>query len=409
MFALGRLAGAAYGIHFADQVALVAVPLVAALVFDASPQHIGVLVACQSSAHLIGSIPFGILVDQARLRTLMILSSLLLLVGAGGATASVLLGTTVGFGASVTLAGFGTVLFGLTALSIVPRVADAASLAGANATIEVPRALCSFAVPLAVGLAIGGVPVWTIFATAALGAGVALISATSLPEFEPAPKPVAPVLSRIVEGGRYVVGHALLLPISLCAIFWNLAFAALLVALVPVIQDVYRFNPGAFGIAMAAFGAGAFAGSSMARRIADRIAPKVVLLFGPGSSVATAACLLLIGPGTPTAALYACFFVLGFGPSMWLIAQNSVRQLVSPPEMLGRVNAVIQTAIYGVRPLGALLGGVVAGAAGPQAALLLVAVSFGASFAVAMLSGLRDVESYASLRLPATFGSGIPS
>ena len=402
MQTISRLTGAAYGVHLSDQVALVSVPLIAALAFDASPELIGVLVACQSSAHLIGSIPFGILVDQARLRLLMIWSALLLLVGAVGATVSVPLGFTFGFGASVTIAGFGTVLFGLTALSIVPRVADAASLSSANAAIEVPRALCSFAVPLAVGLAIGDVPARVIFAAAALGAGIALISAVSLPEFEPAPKPASPILSRIVEGGRYVVGHALLLPISLCAIFWNLAFAALLVALVPVIQDVYSFDPGAFGIALAAFGIGAFAGTSLARRIADRVAPKVVLLFGPGSSAAAAGCLLLIGPDTPIVFLYACFFVLGFGPSMWLIAQNSVRQLVSPPAMLGRVNAVIQTAIYGVRPLGALLGGLVAGTAGPQAALLLVVAAFGASFAVSLLSKLRSVESYASLQSPAS-------
>ena len=402
MQTISRLTGAAYGVHLSDQVALVSVPLIAALAFDASPELIGVLVACQSSAHLIGSIPFGILVDQARLRLLMIWSALLLLVGAVGATVSVPLGFTFGFGASVTIAGFGTVLFGLTALSIVPRVADAASLSSANAAIEVPRALCSFAVPLAVGLAIGDVPARVIFAAAALGAGIALISAVSLPEFEPAPKPASPILSRIVEGGRYVVGHALLLPISLCAIFWNLAFAALLVALVPVIQDVYSFDPGAFGIALAAFGIGAFAGTSLARRIADRVAPKVVLLFGPGSSAAAAGCLLLIGPDTPIEFLYACFFVLGFGASMWLIAQNSVRQLVSPPAMLGRVNAVIQTAIYGVRPLGALLGGLVAGTAGPQAALLLVVAAFGASFAVSLLSKLRSVESYASLQSPAS-------
>lgn len=400
MNTLSRLTGAAYGTHLADQVALVAVPLVAALAFDASPQLIGVLVACQSSAHLLGSIPFGILVDQTRLRILMIASALLLLVGAAGATTSVLLGVTTGFGVSIMLAGFGTVLFGLTALSIVPRVADTTSLASANAAIEVPRALCSFMVPLAVGLLISDVPAWVIFMMAGLGAGFSIACTISLPEFETAPKPAAPILARIVEGGRYVVGHAFLLLISLCAIFWNLAFAALLVTLVPMIRDIYRFDPGAFGIALAAFGAGAFMGTSLARRIADRIAPKVVLLFGPGSSAIAAASLLLIGADTPTAALYACFFVLGFGPSMWLIAQNSVRQLVSPPAMLGRVNAVIQTAIYGVRPLGALSGGVVAGTAGPETALVLVVISFGASFAVSLLSGLRSIDSYASIKRP---------
>ncbi len=403
MNTLSRLTGAAYGTHLADQIALVAVPLVAVLAFDASPQLIGVLVACQSSAHLVGSIPFGILVDQVRLRRLMMASALLLFVGAAVATASALFGAVAGFGASIALAGFGTVLFSLTALSIVPRVADSVSIASANAAIEMPRALCSFAVPLTVGLAISGVPAWAIFATALLGAGLSLICTISLPEFEATPKTTLPVLTRILDGGRYVIGHSLLLPISLCSIFWNLAFSALIAALVPVIQTVYRFDPGVFGIALAAFGSGAFAGTSLARRIADKIPPKHALLFGPGSSAGAAACLLLIGEGTPTAALYISFFVLGFGPSMWLIAQNSVRQLVSPPEMLGRINAVIQTAIYGVRPLGAVLGGLIAGTFGPQSALAFVIASFAASFAVSLLSGLRRVESYASLERPTAY------
>lgn len=89
MSTLRRLAGAAYGTHLSDQIALVSVPLVAALAFDASPQLIGVLVACQSSAHLIGSIPFGILVDQTQLRTLAILSALILFAGFAGATTSI--------------------------------------------------------------------------------------------------------------------------------------------------------------------------------------------------------------------------------------------------------------------------------------------------------------------------------
>lgn len=57
MSTMNKLTGAAYGMHFADQVGLVAVPLVAALAFGASPEVIGILVACQSMAHLLGSIP----------------------------------------------------------------------------------------------------------------------------------------------------------------------------------------------------------------------------------------------------------------------------------------------------------------------------------------------------------------
>lgn len=396
MSTVRRLTGAAYGIHLADQIALVAVPLVAALAFDASAEVIGILVACQSMAHLLGSIPFGILVDSAQQRSLAIAATLVSIVGSFGAAASVLAGNVLAFGVTITLAGFGAVLFVLTALSILPKAVPANRLASANAAIEIPRAACSFAVPLAVGLVVADIPATWVFAVAGLGAFAALAFALSLPRFETSVRNREPVIPQIIEGGAYVLRHTLLLPISLCAIFWNFAFAALLVVLVPTIQDVYRFDPGTFGIALSAFGLAAICGSWLAGRFAQQVAPSVILLFGPGSSFLAAAGLLVVG--SDEILLYVCFFFLGFGPSMWLIAQNSVRQLVTPGTMLGRVNAVIQTAIYGIRPLGALIGGVVVGASDPETGLLVVVLAFGASFLVSVFSGLRSVMSYDGLQ-----------
>ena len=80
---------------------------------------------------------------------------------------------------------------------------------------------------------------------------------------------------------------------------------------------------------------------------------------------------------------------------MWLVTQNSVRQLVTPTALLGRVNAVVQTAIYGIRPLGALIGGLVVGATSPCIGLAVVVLCFGLSFAVALFSRLRSFRSYA--------------
>ena len=60
--------------------------------------------------------------------------------------------------------------------------------------------------------------------------------------------------------------------------------------------------------------------------------------------------------------------------------------------MMGRVNATMQTAIYGVRPLGALAGGFVAAQAGLQAALLLIAASFVLSTLVIVLSPLARLR-----------------
>lgn len=69
------------------------------------------------------------------------------------------------------------------------------------------------------------------------------------------------------------------------------------------------------------------------------------------SSAAASFLLLVVPVRDPERVLYPAFFFLGFGLSMWLVVHNTVRQVATPEDMLGRVNAVIQSAIYGVRPL----------------------------------------------------------
>lgn len=398
MTTVRQLTRAAYGVHFADQIALVSVPLVAALIFDAPAEIIGLLVACQSMAHLLGSIPFGILVDTYPQRNLAIGATLLSLVGFSGAGAAVVFGSLFWFGLFVVISGFGVVLFMLTTLSIIPRVVASRDLGMANASIELPRALASFAVPLGIGISVSYVTAGWLFPLAAAGAGVALVFALRLPNLDVTLNSVSEgVFRRIVEGGKFVLDHGLLRAILLCAIFWNFAFSALLVTMVPLIRDVYVIGAGTFGIALAAFGAGAIIGSWVSRTFGARIQPSIILLFGPGISVLAPIILYLVPAQGPLLPICSAFFLIGLGPSMWLIAQNSVRQSVSPSHMLGRVNAVIQTAIYGVRPLSALTAGAFVGASSPEAGLLLVFAAFVLSFLVAAFSGLRRVKSYESL------------
>jgi len=102
--------------------------------------------------------------------------------------------------------------------------------------------------------------------------------------------------------------------------------------------------------------------------------------------------LLLAAPAGGVVLPFAALFLVGFGPMMWLICQTGIRQIVTPPAMLGRVGAVLQVAIYGVRPLGALL----AGALGPEGGVMLAAAGFTASLVVVAVSDLAGLR-----RLPA--------
>ena len=403
MTPLSRLTGAAFGIHFADQIALVCVPLVGVLAFDASPAWIGILVACQSLAHLLGSLPFGVLVDHVQQRSLAIGAALLCLIGFLGASGAVGMGSLPGFALAITTAGFGVVLFMLTALSILPKAVGGGDLGAANAGVELPRALGSFTVPLVVGLVISAQTAGWFFPIAAAFAVWALIFALGLPRFAMTPPTDAqPVFARVLEGGRFVIAQPLLRAVSLCAICWNIAFSALLVTMVPLIRDDLGQPEGIFGIAFAIFGFGAVSGTWISKRFAARIAPKYILILGPACSVLAAVILFAAPLVVPNAgavhAIYLAFYLIGLLPSMWLIAQNALRQTVSPGNMLGRVNAVIQTAIYGIRPLAAIFAGLVVAGFGPQAGLGLVLLGFTLSLLVAVFSGLARVNSFASLK-----------
>jgi predicted MFS family arabinose efflux permease len=236
-------------------------------------------------------------------------------------------------------------------------------------------------------------PTWG-YALAALGAALALACVLALPR---APAPTAAAarpsfIDSINTGARFVLEHDLLRGIGLCAIFWNFAFFALLAIWAPLALTILKLDPATLGLAQSALGAGQITGALIAPYTSRAFAPLVTLIFGPAISVVGVA-LFLAAPQLDTfAASAAGFFLIGFGPMLWLICQTTVRQLVTPAHLMGRVNATLQTAMYGMRPLGALAGGVVATVAGMDAALMLVATCFVLSALSIVLSPLARLR-----------------
>lgn len=382
--------------HLADQIALICVPLIAELAFEAKTSTIGVLVACQSIPHGIGSIPCGLLVDKSRSRRLAVGSTAVSAVGFLGAWVSVSVSNVVAFGVSIAFAGFGIVLFVLVVLSMIPAIADDGTVATANSRVEITRSVASFVVPLTVGVAITATNAHWFLAAAMTCAGLAMVVSVGFTDLEPAATEASAPLVRLREGWRFVIAEPRLRAIMLCSLAWNIAFAVLLVSMIPFLEAA-NFEAAMFGLAFASFGLAAVFGSWLAGALADRIPPRLVLVFGPGSSVIAVAIVLSARATQSSIAILGGFFLLGLGPSMWLVAQNTVRQLVTPRDTLGRVNAVIQTAIYGVRPIAAIAGGFVVGATSASTGLVVVIAGFSISAYAAVASGLKTIGDYSDL------------
>ena len=116
-------------------------------------------------------------------------------------------------------------------------------------------------------------------------------------------------------------------------------------------------SPALFGVVLAIQGIGALAGSIAA--------PMVSKYLGRGKALAINvffASLLVIFIGlSPNAYFFAAVSVLiGFTISVWNILLMSLYQSLIPPELYGRIHGARRTIVWGLMPIGALLGGVIA-------------------------------------------------
>jgi predicted MFS family arabinose efflux permease len=356
--------------------------------------EIGLLAGVQTLPFLLLSIPLGMLADRASRRRLMIVAECLRGLSLLGLLGAVLLGHLSI--AALALLGFigavGTVGFSVAAPALLPALVPREQLAHANGRLELARSAA-----YAAGPALGGALVaWTGAAPAfVIAALLSFAAAALLAQLREPPRPDAPrrhPLHDLALGARGVWQHALLRPILLTAVAWNLSWFVLQAAYVPYAVRGLGLSATAVGITLACYGVGMIVGALLAPRLVARVSFGHAILIGPAMSVLAAATMVAT-LAFPHGALAACsFFLFGVGPIVWTITSTTLRQTVTPQALLGRVSAIFLTVNAGARPLGAALGGVVGAAFGEAACLWLALAGFGVQAAIIFASQVRGLE-----------------
>jgi predicted MFS family arabinose efflux permease len=392
--AFTRLAWSNLAAQSAEQIGFAAVPLVAVLALGAGAGETGVLAAAQTLPFLLLALPIGVLADRVRRRALM--------AGAEALRAATLIVLPVlawldllsipALAALGFVGATGTVAYSVAAPSLVPTLVSPDRRAAANGRLELARSLA-----FAAGPAIGGALVsWSGAAPAfVLAAILSVLAAVLLAGLAEPPRPAAPRRAMGVElreGAGFVWRHALLRPILLTAVAWNLSWFVLQAAYVPYAITTLGMSAAAVGQTLALYGAGMVAGALLAPLIARRLHFGTVIALGPLASVAAAAAMAASirwpGPALPMLA----FLLFGAGPILWTIAQTTLRQAVTPAPLLGRVSAMVMMASYGARPVGAAIGGLVGARYGASAAVLLAGAGFVAQAAILLFSAVPALE-----------------
>ncbi len=388
------LATASIAANFSDQMMLALIPLVL-VAAGASAQTVSTVVAAHAAAWLIVSLPVGAHADAMSRRTIMTLGALAIMGGGGFGMAALFNGLAAPWLLACTAFAIasGVVMLILSVFALVPKSVERAKLPAANAILEFGRALMCILAPLFAAQLVARTASAGAFGLAIGGGLVALLAARQLPAEAPGTGGVS-IMESIRDGATFVAREPILRAIALCAIAWNSAFFALTAVFAPYATSELGMTVADIGQAWSVYGIGLLLGSLAAAPMIARLPTSFMFIFGPAMSCVAVLVLMLAATRGVTWPASAALFCLGFGPMTWLVLQTSVRQIVTPPALLGRVGATITTTIYGVRPLGALLAGTVAASFGVRAALWLSVGLFCVSCIALLLSPaarLRDM------------------
>jgi predicted MFS family arabinose efflux permease len=361
------------------QVSVVAIPLTAVLVLDASPVQLGLLVAAERVPFLVFALLAGVLVDRFSRRQLLIIAAFLRapLVLTISIAAAMDWMTMTQLYVVAFLLGTLTVLSDVAALSIMPSLVPRNILNKANANLEVARSASEVAGP-----GLGGALVQLITAPYALIVDAvafllsgALLSALPRDEVrrESSEGAARSAWQEIKEGVAFVWRSDVLRWNAAVAGLTNLIVYAFLAIQYLFIVDDLQLGAVFVGVFLSLGGVGGVLGSLAAGWISSRIGIGGGFIIG---SVTMAAGVLLVGVAPAGMGLGLVLAGGGYllfvcGIPIFNVAAVTIRQAVTPAALLGRTNATMRFLIWGTIPLGSLIGGVVAEATSSRAVVVL--------------------------------------
>ena len=369
--------------QFGDRVTDLAVPLIAVSALHASAWQVSWLTALVWAPNLL-AVWLGSWIDQQRRQRRILVAADLL------RAAALLTVPIAHLAGAVTLTqlylvvfvtGFGGVLFNTAYSAFFVHLVQPASYVDANSKLSATRSASSIGGP-----ALAGVLVQAFTAPVAIAGDAVsfLASAVLVRRAAPARTPT-PVRQegqtrrwhRIRAGMMLVIRHpvlrASLFASSTINFFTFLTGSGLTVLYA---NRTLGLTPAVIGLAFGVGSVGALIGAVAAPAISRRlgVGPTIAL----GSVLFPAPIALMAAAGGPVwlraGVLAAAEFLSCIGVMLFDVNLNALNVSVTPDGMRARVAGAYSTVNYGIRPLGAVLGGVLASVIGLRPTLLIAAV-----------------------------------
>jgi MFS family permease len=360
------------------QVTLLALPLAAILVLDATATEVALLGAVEVLPFLLFTLPAGVWVDRLPRRPILVVTDL----ARAAALASIPLAyafdalTLPQLFVVAFVVGVLSVFFDVSYLAYLPSLVGRDHLGSANSKLEATRSAAQVVGPGTAGALVAAITAPVAIVVDAVSYLLSAFLAWRIRRADRREATVAPrgrLWPELREGLAYVLSHPYLRPLTFVTGGWNLfAFVGFGIYLPYLVREL-GLSPELVGLMITVGASGAIFGALVGSHIVRAVGFGRTLVWA-GVLASAAFVLVPLAPRqNPELFVVAGMLVGSFFGMVYNVTQLTFRQAITPERLQGRMNAVVRFMYWGPQPAGFALGGVLAAVIGLRTTLLVSA------------------------------------
>ena len=351
--------------NLSDGILIAAAPLLAISLTD-STVLISAIGAMVMLPWLLFAIPIGVLVDRVDRRFILaganatrsaVVGMLALLIATDQVTIYWLLVASFVIGVCEVAAD-------TTAQSLIPQIVDEKNFEKGNSRLQISETVIQGFVGAPLSGFIYAIAIALPFFINSLGLAIASLLALSIPikylqdvRTDNDDKEKKKFVADMKFGIRYLYNEKALRRLVVTTASIGVCYSMATATMVLFIIKELELPKQLFGVILALQSIGAIAGAFMAPRLSKKYGRSKVMTFG----IVSSSILILVEGFSPNIYVLVALSTLGgFAISQWNILLMATYQTVIPNELYGRIHGTRRTLVWGMMPIGSLLGGVLA-------------------------------------------------
>ncbi len=351
--------------NLSDGILIAAAPLLAISLTD-STVLISAIGASVMLPWLLFAIPIGVLVDRVDRRFILaganatrsaVVGVLALLIATDHVTIYWLLVASFVIGVCEVAAD-------TTAQSLIPQILEEKNFEKGNSRLQISETVIQGFVGAPISGFIYAVAIALPFFINSLGLAVASLLALSIPikylqdvRKDEVEKEKKKFVADMKFGIKYLFNEKVLRRLVVTTASIGVCYSMGMATVVLFIIKELELPKQLFGVILTIQGIGAITGAFMAPRLSKKFGRSRVMTVGITSS----SLVLLLQGFSPNIYVYVGLATLGaFAVSQWNILLMATYQTVIPTELYGRIHGTRRTLVWGMMPIGSLMGGVLA-------------------------------------------------